>query len=167
SFPDFRSSERAFDMMEQVAGRAGRAHKQGKVIIQTSNPQHPVIGFVAQHDYRAFFDHEIAEREKFGYPPFTRLINIYIKHRDDNTLTEISVRYSNMLRQVFAHRVLGPEAPLVARVQNYYIRQVVLKMENQASMTKVKKILRNIYENLVATDARAKSAFLYYDVDPM
>lgn len=167
SFPDFRSGERAFDMMEQVAGRAGRAHKQGKVLIQTSNPQHPIIGFVVNHDYKGFYEHELAEREKFGYPPFTRIINIYIKHRDDNVLTEISVRYSNMLRQVFAHRVLGPEAPLVARVQNLFIRQIVLKMETQASMTKVKKILRDIYEQLVAIDSRAKAAIIYHDVDPV
>ena len=167
SFPDFRSSERAFDMMEQVAGRAGRAHKQGTVLIQTSNPQHPVIGFVTSHDYQGFYDHELAEREKFGYPPFTRIINIYVKHRDDNVLTEVAVRFSNMMRQVFAHRVLGPEAPLVARVQNLYIRQIVLKMELQASMSKVKKILRDIYEQLVAIDARAKSAIIYYDVDPV
>jgi primosomal protein N' (replication factor Y) len=167
SFPDFRSSERAFDMMEQVAGRAGRAHKRGKVLIQTSNPQHPIIDFVVKHDYQGFYEHELAEREKFGYPPFTRIINIYIKHRDDNVLTEVAVRYSNMLRQVFAHRVLGPEAPLVARVQSLYIRQIVLKMELQASMSKVKKILRDIYEQLVAIDSRAKAAIIYHDVDPV
>ena len=119
------------------------------------------------HDYKGFYEHELAEREKFGYPPFTRIINIYIKHRDDNVLTEVSVRYSNMLRQVFAHRVLGPEAPLVARVQNLFIRQIVLKMETQASMTKVKKILRDIYEQLVAIDSRAKAAIIYHDVDPV
>jgi len=167
NFPDFRSHERAFDMLEQVAGRAGRAHKRGQVIVQTSNPGHDIIAFVQQHDYEGFYKHELADRERFGYPPFTRIINIYLKHRDDATVGELANRYSNMLRQVFAERVLGPEPPLVARVQNLYIRQVVLKMEITASMSKVKAILRQIYENLLATDARMKQVRLYYDVDPV
>lgn len=166
-FPDFRSHERAFDMMEQVAGRAGRAHKQGQVVIQTSEPSHPVIGYVQKHDYKGFYNEELKERERYGYPPFTRIINIYLKHRDDAIVGEIAVRYSNMLRQVFGTRVLGPEAPSVGRVQNLFIRQVVLKMETQASMSKVKKILRNIYEQMVEADARMKALRLYYDVDPV
>ena len=167
SFPDFRSSERAFDMMEQVAGRAGRAHKQGRVILQTSNPSHPVIGFVTRHDYQGFYEHELQERQKFGFPPFTKVVNIYMKSHNDDALTEMSVRYSNLLRQVFGARVLGPEAPMVARVQNLYIRQIMLKMELQASMTKVKKILRDLYEQMIGLDSRMKSTILYYDVDPM
>lgn len=167
SFPDFRSGERAFDMMEQVAGRSGRAHKQGKVIIQTSNPSHPVVDYVTRHDYEGFYRHELGEREKFGFPPYTRIINIYLKHRDDAMVGEVAVRYSGLLRQVFGQRVLGPEAPMVARVQNFYIRQIMLKMELEASMVKVKKILRGIYERMVSIDSRMKSTILYYDVDPM
>lgn len=167
NFPDFRSDERAFDMMEQVSGRAGRKSKQGRVVIQTSDVRHPVIGFVKSHDYLGFYRYEIGEREKFNYPPFSKIINIYMKHRDDSVLTEMSVRYSNMLRQVFKHRVLGPEAPMVARVQNFYIRQIVLKMENEASMPKVKLILRQIYEEMLKVDSRMKQVILYYDVDPM
>ncbi len=166
-FPDFRSHERAFDMMEQVAGRAGRAHKQGQVVIQTTEPDHPVIEFVKRHDYKGFYESELAERERYGYPPFARIINIYLKHRDDAVVGEMAVRHSNMLRQVFGTRVLGPEAPSVPRVQNLYIRQIVLKMELQASMPKVKKILRDIYEQMVNTDTRMKSVRLYYDVDPV
>lgn len=165
NFPDFRSHERAFNMMEQVAGRAGRKNRQGRVIIQTSTPENPVIKFVRKHDYIGFYNTELADRERFKYPPFTKIINIYLKHRDDNVLTEMSVRYSNMLRQVFGYRVLGPEAPMVARVQNLYIRQIVLKMENEASMVKVKNILRKIYENMIKVDSRMKSTILYYDVD--
>lgn len=167
NFPDFRSNERAFDMMEQVSGRAGRKSKQGMVVIQTSDVSHPVIKFVKNHDYIGFYSYELGERERFSYPPFARIINIYLKHRDDSVLTEMSVRYSNMLRQVFKHRVLGPEPPMVARVQNLYIRQIVLKMENEASMPKVKNILRQVYENMLAVDSRMKSVILYYDVDPM
>ena len=167
NFPDFRSHERAFDMLEQVSGRAGRAHKQGQVIIQTSKPDHDVIKYVQAHDYEGFYNHELADRKKFGYPPFTKVINIYLKHRDDATAGELAVRYSGLLRQVFGTRVLGPMTPLVARVQNLYIRQVTLKMETAASMSKVKGILRTLYEQMLAADARMKSIRLYYDVDPI
>ena len=167
NFPDFRSHERAFDMLEQVSGRAGRAHKQGQVIIQTSKPDHDVIKYVQAHDYEGFYDHELADRKKFGYPPFTKVINIHLKHRDDATVGELAVRYSGLLRQVFGTRVLGPMTPLVARVQNLHIRQVTLKMETAASMTKVKGILRTLYEQMLAADARMKSIRLYYDVDPI
>ncbi len=139
NFPDFRSHERAFDMLEQVSGRAGRAHKQGQVIIQTSQPDHDV----------------------------TKVINIYLKHREDATVGELAVRYSGLLRQVFGTRVLGPMSPLVARVQNLYIRQITLKMETAASMSKVKAILRSLYEQMLAADARMKAVRLYYDVDPV
>ena len=165
-FPDFRSSERAFNMLEQVAGRAGRKSKQGKVIIQTFNPSHAVIERVVAHDYKGFYEQEIADRQKYGYPPFTKIINIYLKHKQDDVVLEMAVRYSNLLRQVFGTRVLGPEAPMVARVQTFYIRQIVLKMELTASMTKVKKILRQLYEQLLATDSRMRSTRLYFDVDP-
>ena len=167
NFPDFRSHERAFDMLEQVSGRAGRAHKQGQVIIQTSQPDHDVIKFVQAHDYEGFYQHELADREQFGYPPFTKVINIYMKHREDATVGELAVRYSGLLRQVFGSRVLGPMAPFVARVQNLYIRQITLKMETAASMTKVKSILRSLYEQMLAADARMKAVKLYYDVDPV
>ena len=167
NFPDFRSHERAFDMLEQVSGRAGRAHKQGQVIIQTSQPDHYVIKYVQAHDYEGFYQHELADRKQFGYPPFTKVINIYLKHREDATVGELAVRYSGLLRQVFGTRVLGPMAPFVARVQNLYIRQITLKMETAASMSKVKKILRDLYEQMLAADARMKAVRLYYDVDPV
>ena len=167
SFPDFRSHERAFDMMEQVAGRAGRAHKQGQVIVQTSDPSHPVVGFVQNHDYEGFYNHEIQERQRFGYPPFVRIINIYLRHRDDAVVGEMAVRYSQLLRQVFGNRVLGPESPMVSRVQQMYIRQIVLKLELEASMQKVKQILRNLYEQMIDTDSRMKAIRLHYDVDPV
>ncbi|MBQ9820786.1 MAG: primosomal protein N' [Muribaculaceae bacterium] len=167
NFPDFRSHERAFDMLEQVSGRAGRAHKQGQVIIQTSQPDHDVIKYVQAHDYEGFYQHELNDRQQFGYPPFTKVINIHLKHRDDATVGELAVRYCGLLHQVFGARVLGPMAPFVARVQNLYIRQITLKMETAASMAKVKKILRDLYEQMIAADARMKTVKLYYDVDPV
>lgn len=167
SFPDFRSDERAFNMMEQVAGRAGRKHAQGLVVMQTSEPEHPVVKFVQQHDYLGFYNYEIEQRRRFAYPPFTRLVNIYMKHRDNDALTDLSVRFSNMLRQVFGTRILGPEAPMVARVQNFFIKQIVLKMETNASMPKVKDILRKLYADMIHLDSRAKRCIIYYDVDPV
>jgi len=167
NFPDFRSHERAFDMLEQVAGRAGRAHKQGQVIIQTANPEHEVIQCVQAHDYERFYQLQLADRQRFGYPPFAKIINIYLKHRDDATVGEVAVRYSNLLRKVFDQRVLGPERPMVTKVQNLYIRQIVLKMEAAASMSKVKAILRQIYEDMIDLDGCMKSVRLYYDVDPV
>lgn len=166
SFPDFRAHERAFDMLEQVAGRAGRANKQGNVVIQTSDPEHPIIEFVKNHDFIGFYRNELAERERFHYPPFTRIINIFLKHRDNNVVVEMAVRHADLLRRVFGERVLGPEAPMVARVQNMYIRQIVLKIETGASLSKVKQILRNIYERMLSLDSRMKSVRIHYDVDP-
>lgn len=167
NFPDFLAHERAFNMMEQVAGRAGRAGKQGRVLIQTYDTENPVIKYVVAHDYKGFYAEEVEERQRYGYPPFVKIINIYLKHRDDAVVGEMAVRMSNMMRQVFKQRVLGPEAPIVKRIQNWYIRQIVLKMENTASMNKVKQILRLIYENMLKVDSRMKSTLLYFDVDPM
>ena len=167
SFPDFRSHERAFDMMEQVAGRAGRAHKQGLVILQTSEPGHPVIEFVKAHDYEGFFKHELQERRQFAFPPFVRIINIYLRHRDEATVGEMAVRFSQLLRHTFGNRILGPEAPPVGRVQQLFIRQIVLKVEMQASMPKVKKVLRGLYEQMLTLDGRMKGIRLHYDVDPV
>lgn len=148
-----------------VAGRAGRRASQGLVCIQTSRPDNEVIKNLVAHDYLSYYGTELQERKKFNYPPFTRIINIYIKHRNDDALLEMSVRFSNMLRQVFGSRVLGPEQPMIGRIQQLYIRQIVLKVETSASMQKVKIILRQIYERTLS-DPRMHRAIVYYDVDP-
>ncbi|MCM1518369.1 MAG: primosomal protein N' [Pseudoflavonifractor sp.] len=166
NYPDFRASERAFNMLEQVSGRAGRRDTQGTVIIQTSQPAHPLLPFVKSHDYRGYYDMEIAQREEYSYPPFTRLIYIYLKHRDDDILTEIATIYTNRLFQLFGNRVFGPEEPAVGRVQSLYIRKIMLKVEVTASMKKVKEILRRLYEEMHSSP-RMKGIILYYDVDPM
>lgn len=166
NFPDFRSAERAYNMLEQVSGRAGRRNTQGKVIVQTSNPSHPIIDFLKNHDYTGFFNHEIKERKEFNYPPFTRVIYIYLKHRDNNTLSEIATIYASHLRQLFGNRVFGPEEPIISRIQSLYIRKIMLKVETNASMAKVKKILRNTYEQMHQLP-RMKGTIVYYDVDPM
>lgn len=166
--PDFRASERAFNMIAQVAGRAGRRDMQGEVAIQTRQPSHPLFAPILAHDYKAFFESELEERRKFNYPPFTRLIYIYLKHRDPRALEELAQAYGNRLRQLFGNRIFGPEEPAVGRVQTLYIRKLMLKIEVTASMKKVKEILRATYEEMHAARLSAiRSAIVYYDVDPM
>ncbi len=166
SFPDFRSHERAFQMMSQVAGRSGRGKSRGVVMLQTSQPELPLIHQVVTHDYRAMYDEQLAQRREFGYPPFTRLIYIYLKHRDEAVLDTLSQQYATLVRKVFGNRVLGPDNPPVARIQSMYIRKIMLKVEVEASMSKVKEILRQLYERSLADD-RFKQLTIYYDVDPM
>ncbi len=167
NLPDFRSSERAFNMLEQVAGRAGRrGTTKGRVIVQTSQPDHPVIGYLLNHDYAGFYNHELEERLRYNYPPFTRVIDIYLKHRDKTALTHLADAYGTRLRQLFGNRVFGPEEPFVSRIQNFYIRKIMLKVELTASMTKLKRILRQTHEQFMA-DPAMRQLTVYYDVDPM
>lgn len=165
-FPDFRAHERAYQMMSQVAGRSGRGKSRGVVLLQTTQPELPIMGQVIRHDYRAMYQDQIEQREQYGYPPFTRLIYIYMKHRDESVLDTLSQQYATLLRKVFGERVLGPDNPPVARIQSLYIRKIMLKVEVSASMSQVKDLLRKIYENSLS-DARFKQLVLYYDVDPM
>lgn len=166
NFPDFRSAERAFNMIEQVAGRAGRRDGKGKVLIQTYNPAHPLLAFAAAHDYLAFYNHEIEERRAFDFPPFTRMINIYVKHREAAAARECATRYAEGLRAIFGARLTGPQEPPVARVQSMYIQKMMLKVETNASMAKVKALLRSEYEKLVASPLMTGFT-VYYDVDPV
>lgn len=166
NFPDFRASERAFNMLEQVAGRAGRRNKRGLVIVQTSQPAHPILSYLQAHNYEGFYEHELEERRRYGYPPFTRVINIYLKHRDEDLLIKAAASYAETLRHLFGNRILGPDEPHIARIQSLYIRKIMLKVEIQASMSKVKAILRSVYEAQMA-DKSLRSLVVYYDVDPM
>ena len=118
------------------------------------------------NDYERMYKTQLSERKQFSYPPFFRLIYIYMKHKDEQILNSLSIQYARTLREVFGERVLGPDNPPVARVQSLYIRKIVLKVEVNASMIRVKEILRKVYENML-TDGRFKSLILYYDVDPM
>lgn len=165
--PDFRASERAFNMMMQVAGRAGRRGERGIVAIQTRTPAHPLFAFLTAHDYEGFYAEELEERRRYNYPPFTRVIYIYLKHRDRYALDELAVAYGRRLRELFGTRVFGPEEPMVSRVQSLFIRKVMLKVETAASMNKVKEILRNLLVEVRNSGMQgARSAVVYYDVDP-
>ncbi len=165
NFPDFRAAERAFNMMEQVAGRAGRRNDSGRVIIQTYNPEHPVLDYVRRHDYTGFFAHELEERRAFSFPPFSRIINIYLRHRDPRTVAEIAAKFASSLKAVFGQRISGPQEPPVSRVQSLYIRKIMLKVESEASMSKVKDILRSKYAELTASPL-VRGVNIHYDVDP-
>ncbi|MBD5370086.1 MAG: primosomal protein N' [Bacteroides sp.] len=166
NFPDFRSDERAFNMLSQVAGRAGRHADKGRVFIQTNDPASKVLDFVRRHDYPGFYADEIESRRQLQYPPFTRIINIFIKNKESHACDEAALLLATHLRSTFGERVLGPQKPLVSRVNTYYLQCIMLKVEATASMIKVKRILRTIYESL-ARDQRIKSSTIYYDVDPV
>ncbi len=165
NFPDFRAGERAFNMLEQVAGRAGRRSDPGNVYIQTTDPQNAVLAHVASHDYKGFYEMEIASRSRLLYPPFSRIINIFLKNKNYGDAQTAARLLAEALRTTFGPRVLGPEKPFVSRVATWYLQCIMLKIESTASMSKVKRILRTIYESL-ARDPRIKSSVIYYDVDP-
>ncbi len=164
--PDFRSYERAFQMMAQVAGRAGRRTLRGKVILQTKSPDLPVVLDVVRNDYVALYHDQLEERKAFGFPPFRRLVNLHLKHRDEPVVDALAAEASVRMRAVFGTRVLGPDVPPVGRIQTYYIRKMVLKVEPEASMARVREALRNIASALQA-DARFRTARIYFDVDPV
>lgn len=164
--PDFRSHERSFQLMSQVAGRAGRRNSRGLVVLQTRQPELPVIGQVVRNDYAAFFAAQLAERELFRFPPFCRLIYIYLKHKQDRVVAEAAEVLAGCLRAAFGGRLLGPAAPAVARMQSLFIRKLVLKLENGLSVHKVRRVLADAQQRVQA-DARFRSVIVYYDVDPL
>ena len=166
NYPDFRSHERAFQLMAQVAGRAGRKRKRGMVILQTSNPDHSIIQKVKKNDYIGMFNEQIAERQMFHYPPFTRLINIIIKHQDQKIAENAAKILANSLRKIFGNRILGPDKPIIERIQTYYIQKIVLKIEINTSMGKIKELL-NIQRIEMLQEPSFKSVYVYYDVDPV
>ncbi len=166
NYPDFRAFEHAFMMMAQVSGRAGRKGKRGLVILQTKSPDHPVIRQVVGNDYAAFFRSLMAERRQFGYPPFTRLITVLLKHRDDALVAAAALELGSRLRQWFGARVLGPDKPAVAKVKSLAIRKLVLKLEPGLPMADVRRYLLAGRRQLLA-DKRYNAIQVYFDVDPL
>ena len=164
-YPDFRSFERSYQLMSQVAGRAGRKHKRGKVIIQTSTPDHWIIQQVMKHDYQTMYTQEIIERRNFNYPPFSKLINLTLKHKSEAQLEGSSADLAHQLKAVFGNRIIGPEYPLVRKIQNSYIKVIRIKMEREASHKKVKQRLQEIIDAFYASPVN-KSVRIAIDVDP-
>ena len=166
NYPDFRAYERAFQLMAQVAGRAGRKNSRGRVILQTKSPDHPIIPQVIANDYEAMAGGQLAERQMFRYPPYYRLVYVYLKNRNETLLDLMAQTMAGKLRAVFGGRVLGPDKPPVARVQTLFIRKIVLKIETDAPMARARELLVRVQKEMVAED-RFKSLIVYYDVDPM
>lgn len=165
NFPDFRSHERSYQLMEQVSGRAGRKEKQGRVIIQSYKPSHPIIRYVVTHDYHGFFFSQLEDRKRFSYPPYFRLIVLRLKHRDEKLLNRASDVLARELRVVLGKRILGPEYPLVARIKNLYIKQILIKMEKGAALNSLKEKLMHSITGFHKIQAY-RQVRVVIDVDP-
>jgi primosomal protein N' (replication factor Y) (superfamily II helicase) len=165
NFPDFRAHERSYQLMEQVSGRAGRRQKQGKVVIQTSDPANRIIRLVLRHDYEGLFRLQAEERKTFNYPPFCRLVRISLKHKDRTLLNYYSDILGNDLRELFGKRVLGPEFPLISQVQLWYIKTILIKIEREKPPAKAKQLIIDAIERL-EKEKGASSLKIAIDVDP-
>ena len=166
NYPDFRAYEQAFMMMAQVSGRAGRKGKRGLVILQTKSPDLPLIAQVVHNDYTAFYRSLIAERQQFRYPPYYRLVYVYLKHRQDAVVAKAGMEMGALLRQWFSGRVLGPDKPSISKVKSLSIRKIVLKLESGLNMAEVRKYLALAQQQMLQ-DKRYSTLQIYYDVDPL
>ncbi len=166
SFPDFRAHERSFQLMAQVAGRSGRKGEQGKVVIQTYEPSHPVLQDVLRNDYKGLYEKQMAIRRQFSYPPYYRLVLIRLKHKDYEKLNPAAAALANMLRPIFQKDLLGPEYPVVSRVRNQYIKQILIKFRRDQSAKRFKELI-NSQIQIFLHDAQYKSVTIQVDVDPM
>jgi len=166
SYPDFRAFERGFQLMAQVAGRAGRKNKQGKVLIQAFNPSHPILGMVLEHNYEALYQSQLIEREKFNYPPFCRIVQLSLRHVNADLINKAADELAKTLRGLFGKRVLGPEYPTVSRIRNQYLKNILLKFEKGIPLPKAKDEIRNAIIKLNA-NPEYKQVRVLIDVDPM
>jgi primosomal protein N' (replication factor Y) len=166
NYPDFRSYERSFQLMTQVSGRAGRRDKQGTVVIQCSDPDHPVIRQVMDNDLPGFYGNEIRERRQFRYPPYSRIIRLNVKHADLKVVNEAAIDLSFELKKILANRVMGPITPPVGRIQGKHIQQILIKLERNPDLLKRKKEIASHIKNFM--DRRTYgSLVIQADVDPL
>ena len=165
NYPDFRAHERSFQLMEQVSGRAGRRQKQGKVVIQTSDPVNKIIRLVLRHDYIGMFRMQAGERIAFNYPPFSRMVKISIKHKDRTQLNFYSDILGRDLKEIFGKRVLGPESPVISQVQLWYIKTILIKIEREKPPAKAKQLVIEAIERL-EKEKGASALKIAIDVDP-
>jgi len=164
-FPDFRAFERSFQLINQVSGRAGRRKKQGKVIIQTADPGHPVIQFIGKGDYEGLFKEQMEERELFGYPPFRRMIQISFRHKIPSILDGATDLVATELKRIFSNRVLGPQYPPVRKTHNTFQKQIILKIEKEASYERARELLKEVLKGLSGNEVY-RSVRISIDVDP-
>ncbi|MBR7176232.1 MAG: primosomal protein N' [Bacteroidales bacterium] len=165
TFPDFRAYERSFQLMEQVSGRAGRKGDKGKVIIQTYQPYHPVILNVISHDYVKFYEEQMPIRRQFNYPPYSRLVMIKLRDVDNIKVNKAADELAKIFRHVFKENLLGPEYPIVSRVKNQYIKQMIIKINKELNSNKVKDYIKNTIEDFKHNN-EFKSVKIQIDVDP-
>jgi primosomal protein N' (replication factor Y) len=166
NFPDFRAFERSFQLLAQVSGRAGRRDIRGKVLVQAHDIHHRVLQQVIENDFEGLFQTELIERRNYKYPPLYRLIGLCIKHKDPVKLNQIAEYLAALLRQQFGDRVLGPEAPFVNRIRNYYLQDILLKVEKEGlSAQKVKTALQQILQSF-EQEVLSKGCIIQVDVDP-
>ena len=164
NFPDYRAHERSFQLLTQVAGRAGRTKKRGKVIIQSYNPYHQILKQVSTNDYEGMFKEQLYEREQFLYPPVNRIIKIIFKHKNYNTLNDAADWFAKSLRNVFRSGILGPEYPPVARIRNQYLKNVIIKIPIGQSLGKTKNSIKRIESSFNAI-SQFRSVRVIYNVD--
>jgi len=165
NYPDFRAHERSFQLMEQVSGRAGRRQKQGKVIIQTSDTSNRIIRMMLRHDYLTMFRIQTEERKTFNYPPFCRMIKISLKHKDRTLLNNISDILGRNLKSFFGKRVLGPEYPIISRIQLWYIKTIIIKIEKEKPIVRAKQYINDAIGR-IEKEKGASSLKIAVDVDP-
>jgi len=163
---DFRAFEKSFQLMSQVAGRAGRKQEQGKVLIQTRDIDHWVIQKIIQHDYEGFYSIELSERQNYFYPPYYKLINIILKHKDEALVSFAADQFAELLRAVFKERVLGPEFPPVKRIQNRFLKQIKIKIEKDVPDAPIKEKITELM-NVFYSKPKLKPVFLAVDIDPL
>ena len=167
SFADFRVNERAFQLMEQVSGRAGRKYAQGKVLIQAMNVKHPVLELVQQHDYDKFYGYEIENRQEFFYPPFSRIVMLTLKHKEKEIVFAAAEKLAFLLRQDLKDFVVGPAAPVIGRLRNQYLMEIMLKLPKEPGMSLTyKKVIRN-HINLMQSEKAYRMVQVIADVDAM
>lgn len=167
SFADFRVNERAFQLMEQVSGRAGRKDGKGRVFVQVANTKHPVLHFVQQHDYDSFFKFEIQGRERFFYPPFARIILLTFRHKTKELAAKAAQHFSSVLQGEFGKYLVGPAEPVVNRIRNQYLMELLLKLPKDAAL--IKKCKRYIAEQIAIMHQQKdlRSVTVIPDVDPV
>lgn len=166
NFPDFRAHERAFQLMAQVSGRAGRKKKRGKVIIQSYHTSHPVIQQVTENDYKGMYRQQIAERRKFHYPPFTRLVMVTVMHANPDLLNDAAEELTEQIRKRFPKKVFGPEYPAVSRVRNQYIKNTMVKLDRSPKLASDKQALAEIVYSF-NREQRWKPVRVIFNVDPV
>jgi primosomal protein N' (replication factor Y) len=165
NFPDFRAWEKSFQLLEQVSGRAGRRKEEGLVIIQTSDPSNNIIQLVLRHDYLNMYRSQAEERATFGYPPFTRLVRINVRHKVWAALNEFSGLLGSILKESFGDRVLGPEAPVITKIHTWHIKTILIKIEKERSVSAAKEIIMKSIEKIEKMKG-ASSLKISIDVDP-